>query len=184
MRWTGVFWGLEWKFPVMHSRIPLSVSYERGTQYSNWICSRRTHKNLQPHRFNLLLAEDVQGYQAVCFHLWYLSKIQTKAPHSLWIIATHSYSDSTLWGSVHGFYSGTPLVGWIQQYFCNSGQTHEVRNIYPYHYYYWWKGNSGCSSTISFQNSEYLGKLFRIETLGGKEISGKKYATKWEWLGH
>jgi hypothetical protein len=39
-----------------------------------------------------------------------------------------------------------------------------------------------CSSTISFQNSEYLDKLFWIETLGGRETSGKKYATEWEWL--
>jgi hypothetical protein len=31
--------------------------------------------------------------------------------------------------------------------------------------------------------SKFLGRLFRIETLGGEEISGKKYVTKWEWLG-
>src|ERR1700677_4000784 len=37
-----------------------------------------------------------------------------------------------------------------------------------------------CSSIISSRNSEYPGRLFRIGTLGGKEISGKKYATEWE----
>jgi hypothetical protein len=30
---------------------------------------------------------------------------------------------------------------------------------------------------------EYLDRLFQIGTLGGREISLKKYATKWEWLG-
>ena len=45
------------------------------------------------------------------------------------------------------------------------------------------KETAGLFSTISFQSSEYLGRLFWIGTLGGEEISGKKYVTKWEWLG-